>query len=503
MLKSLVPIFIFLLLSFSLSAQITPAEGSNLHYRIIGFRFPAEKNAKSYKLQIALGDFSREDSFAKHVINNTSTKEDRVIIEVPSFGKNYTWRIQYEGAGGKVVRKSEFHHFKTGTNSRIDTNLFRMSVLQPAAPAYKDYYVAVDAGGIIYDMNGRAVWYMPDTNGFGGNVACLTITPQGSATFIYNNCFEINYNGGVLWKSPKNGIFLGDSTHCDLFHHEFIKRPNGHFMALAMELLMCKPGTKDGKPFVELNPDRSLEQSGYKLGKFGVIMEFDETGKVIWKWQSSKYLTDADLAYFHPSDAEQTYDPHDNAFYFDERKGVIYLGFRNMNRIIQIEYPSGKVIKTYGEQFKPGATSDGGDLFCNQHNIGRTHDGYLYYFNNNSCHPGMPPTLEMLQEPATDADNLKKVWEFICPVEGSYHTFASGGNLMELPDHSLFVNMGSKYSKLFIMNRDKKMFWAALPERYIESDLKWATMHEYRATIISRQELEKFIWNGEATTTNH
>ena len=69
--------------------------------------------------------------------------------------------------------------------------------------------------------------------------------------------------------------------------------------------------------------------------------------------------------------------------------------------------------------------------------------------------------------------------------------------ILELPDGNLFVCMGSEFSKLFIVNRGKKVLWSALPERYIEPDTKWVPNHEYRANIISRKDLEQIIWNAE------
>ena len=72
-----------------------------------------------------------------------------------------------------------------------------------------------------------------------------------------------------------------------------------------------------------------------------------------------------------------------------------------------------------------------------------------------------------------------------------------GGNVKELMDNSLFINMGSKYSELLIVDRSKKELWSGLPERYIETEQRWVPIYEYRANIINREELEKLIWNSE------
>lgn len=491
---------LFFILPLSLWSQIMPKEGSKLHYRLIGFSFPPDPDANKYNLEIAAGYYNREDSFTKNIVQSVNSSGNKIIAEAPSFGSQYTWRVV--GTGKKAhAKKSPLYHFSTGMNVHVDTTLLRLRILQPAEPQYKDHYVSVDGGGVLYDMNGRAVWYIPDTNGFSGNVADMKFTPQGTITFIYRDNYEINYNCDILWKTPDKGIFLSDTAHGELYHHEFTKLSNGHFMALGMQFLMCRSVSSKESSYIIISTDKDnnkAEKDGYKQGKFGGLIEYDERGNVVWWWKSSKYLQECDFAYFNPVDTNVKFDAHDNAFFFDEKNKVIYIGFKNLNRIIKIEYPSGKVLRTYGEIFKPGVQGTGTGLFCGQHSIGLTEDGYLYYFNNNSCRPGARPAVVILQEPVSLSDTFKKVWEYYCTAEGKFSShFSQGGNAIELPDQSLFVNMGSKYSKLLIVNREKKVMWSALPERYLETETRWIPNYEYRANIISRKDLERLIWSAE------
>ncbi len=487
--------------SLHLSAQVLPREGSRLNYRLIGFSFPEMTTASSYKIEIAAGTFTNHESFKRKIVKSVESKGSKVIAEVPAFGSQYTWRIVY--VNNKVnPSNSPLYHFSTLVNSHVDSTKLRLRILQPAI-ANKDYYVAVDGGGVLYDMKGKPVWFVPDTNGFGGNVTDLKFTPQGTITFIYRNAFEINYNGEVLWKAPDNGTVNGETGRSELYHHEFTKLASGNFMVLGMKFALCKSVTgKDSSYLVISNDNDKTEKDGFKLGRFDNLIEYDEKGNVIWTWKSSKYLIETDFAYFNPDDSNVRFDAHANAFFFDEKNKVIYIGFRNLNRIIKIEYPGGKVLQTYGEAFKPGMKATGRGLFCGQHNVGCANDGYLYYFNNNSCRTDALPTIVMLKEPLSPSDTIKKVWEYTCTADPKYmNNYRQGGNAVELPGLSLFVNMGSQYSKLFIVDRDKKILWSALPENYVEGEAKWMPMHEYRATIISRKDLEKLIWNTESTRT--
>ena len=78
--------------------------------------------------------------------------------------------------------------------------------------------------------------------------------------------------------------------------------------------------------------------------------------------------------------------------------------------------------------------------------------------------------------------------------ERSHLKFGSGGSVFELPDRSILCCMAGNYSKVFIVDRDKKVTWSALPEQWGIAEKKWKAMPGYRASIITRQELESLIW---------
>jgi hypothetical protein len=478
------------IIPFQLSAQIFPKENAMLNYRIIGFSFPA-RNKHHYKLEIAAGHYNSVDSFTNNIINTVKSDTVRVIAEVPAFGSEYTWRVT--GDKQNIV----FHHFSTLMNERVDTSKLRLRVIQPAKQ-FNNYYVSVDGGGVIYDITGRPVWYMPVNKGYGDNVLDMRFTRDGTITFISKDAYEINYEGDILWKSPAKGIVGGDSTHNELFHHEFTKLSNGHFIALGTEQLWCKAVSTPDSSYIIISKDNAnLEKNGYKLGRFGTLIEYDEKGKIVWYWKSSNYLLHADFAFFDPIDTNARFDPHENAFLYDEKNECIYLGFRNLNRIVKIQYPGGKVLNTYGKTFKRDGHTIGEGFFCGQHSIGRTVNGYLYCFDNNSCEPAFLPKLIIMKEPLYPSDNLKKIWEYTCISDGKITNFNKGGNAVELADNRFFVNMGSKYSKLFIVNEAKTELWSALPEIYMATDGKWSPNYEYRANIITREDVERLIWMSQ------
>ena len=487
-----------------LSAQVFPKEGSTLNFRSIGFSLPFEKEPGRYRIEIAAGTYTRKDSFRKNIILVTYALQNRAIITVPAFGKQYTWRATYI-ADDSSKTKTPFYHFSTGKIPAVDSAVNRLRIIDTALQ-YKDAYVFIDGTKALYDMKGKPVWYMPETdfNKPEQELRDIKITPQGTITFlVQQNIFEVNYNGTVLWKGPDNDKPRAD--HSETYHHEFTRLQNGHYMVLGSEEMPW------GKPAAK--------------ALYGTIQEYNHEGKLVWLWRASQYFKDADFAYRQPFEKE-VLDVHQNSFYFDEKNKDIYLSFKNMNRVIKIKYPEGTVTNVYGEIYNTPVTTRGHEMFCGQHSCKVSQDGYLYLFNNNSCYPGNLPQIVMMKQPAAENDTLEKIWTYQCTLsdvraddEGMqaskdsllvppankasyYGDYQAGGNVIELPDRSVFCSMYGSYSKIFIVSRDKKILWNALPEVWDDAQKKWAKVCNYRASIILTQaDLDQLIWNAEKDTT--
>jgi hypothetical protein len=503
----------FIFSSSVLFSQHLPKEGSYLNYRLIGFSFPEDKKGNGYVLQISKGNHKTSESFSKNIFCSVSLTTTRRFEELPLFGEEYTWRVLYSG-----TRKndSSLHHFSTISDERVDTSNLRLRVIQ-SNERYKDLFVSVDAGCVIYDTKGMPVAFLPERNGIGSTVRGISFTKDGSITLNYmQSAYEVNLNGDILWRAPDYNS-VNEDTARDSYHHEMKKLANGHYMVMGMEFILTKPVvTEDtayslflktgtipnglsaySPPFVQRKTPE-----GYKIGRYGTLVEFDKKGNVVWSWRDSKRLVGTDFEYFSSKvDSISRFDPHSNSFFFDEQRKVIYVSYRNLNRISKIEYPSGKVLNIYGENFKPGSISNGYGLFCNPHAIKGLRDGSLCFFNNNSCRDSDSlPSVVIFKEPAKYGDSVTKVWEYTCTVEGNYQRrFASGGNANEMPDGSLFVCMGSMYSKIFIVDTDKKISWSALPERHLKVENIWLSSSPYRANFIERRTLEQLIWVAENT----
>ncbi len=484
---------LLLIITQVLPAQIKPLDGSTLNYTTIGFKVPEEPRSLDYTFEIASGSFNNPDSFCRHIIKTIHSKSNKIIERVPSFCCQYTWRIVYSFKQSDKTISSLFH-FATASVPEVDTTLVRLKITT-AAEAYKDAYVFLDDNKTLYDMNGEPVWFLPKLEGHQVTPRNMKISRQGTITFVSDPTYEINYDGEILWKPPAAATVSGDNS--EHFHHQFTRLSNGHYMILGEDsaIYNCDPSYRE-VPKSQSQKNKSNSQKT----QFGNLIEYDESGKVVWYWKSSDYFTKTHPRYLKPPADGTALDVHENSFHFDDKKQFIYISFKNISRILKIKYPEGTVVNDYGGINKEGTTENNYSLFCGQHSIKQTHDGNLMLFNNNYCHPGSLPSVEILEEPTTGKDTLKLLWEYACPsIYQSPYGFPAGGNVIELSDRSIFVSTAAPDSKVFIVNRNKEIIWSAMPQRWNDAEKKWNPIPEYRASIIQNKEaLERLIWHEDA-----
>jgi hypothetical protein len=548
MYKVISTVFFWVIVSIAGSSQTLPIEDRILNYKIIGFSFPSVKNASCYKLEVAAGRFNSEDSFSNHIILSKTSDKNRVIVKVPDFGRQYTWRVTIASGTTAGTKPGIFHHFSTGIIPWVDTNVAHLRVTVPAEK-FRDAYVLLDGTGVMYDMSGDPVWYLPNVDSSvyeTREVRDLKLTAQGTITFLLKSgkvaadnvrAMEVGYNGDILWTAPDNGKISGEQT--EHYHHEFTRLTNGNYMILGDEYQFWELPVQDSS-LISVNNATVIRGKNKLLSQklqFGTIIEYDKKGHVLWSWKSSDYTRKSDIyerktpnGLFNigkvTNPKPNINDMHENAFYFDEKDNAIYVSFRNINRVIKIRYPSADLVDTYGELFTPGTPESGNNLFCGQHNCRLSFDGSLYLYNN-SCIAGAGG-VTLLRADASEKLRLKKVWEYKCETnavgtdirsnERSVKTFGfsgtsahrqtdvfsqksiqfdltSGGSVFEMPDSSIFVSTCIPYNDLFIVNRDKKILWSAYAEKYNKDYKTWSGVSSYRCHIIdSEASFEKLIW---------
>ena len=489
---------------FAGKCQVQPADGSVLNYRLVGFCGGSiGTHSGKYKLEIARGHCANEVDFRKNIIKTVTAKSDNTITEVPFFGQEYTWQI----SDGKPGKNSKLHYFKTGTIKELDTSATRIRVAIQATKFKNDFFF-IDGTRMLYDMAGHPVWYLPGIKGISDddlvNLRDLKITNAGTITFLlFEDAYEVNFNGAILWRSPHKGIVSGDTT--EHVHHDFTRLNNGHYMVLGKEYIYWPVAANTDTVkyrFANIKWDSVHQRLAQKF-EMGTVIEYDSAGNVVWSWKSSQYFMHQAPVVGGVQRRIDLVDPHENSMQFDEASGNIYLGFRNVSRVLRVHYPDGAVTGVYRNTYRPADMQMGNTLFCNQHAARVTAEGELYLFNNNLCLFGAPPRIEVLRMPDTGKGDLQKIWEFDCPiiqpVQKGPLQFVAGGNVLEMPDRSIFCSLyGDLYSNIFIIGRDKKMTWSVYPEKWNSDAKRWEGIDMYRASIVNdAKALERLVWNTQ------
>ncbi len=489
----LLSLLLSLVNSAQVLAQVVPKDGSTLNYRLVGFEIPKLSKSNSYTLEVAQGRFSADADFEKNIVMKMSGGQPAFIAKVPGFGKSYTWRISAANAG-----QGKFHYFSTGMLPAVDTTAMRLRIMQKAT-AFEESVVLLDGNRVMYDMNGDPIWYLPDVDGAlteSATLRDLKITNRGTITFLIGEptgekAYEIDYAGNVLWKGPDDGRISGDSI--EFYHHEFTRQSSGSYMVLGSEYRMPPKTQMENK----LPTGERQNMPAMQKQPFGTVIEYDSLGKVKWVWKSYDYFRQAGIQTPRNTNTPAGIDVHQNAFYKDDKTNMIYVSFKNINRILKVHYPDGKVVADYGN-----TDENNRRLFCGQHACKKSSGGYIYLFNNNVCEMGGKPSIVAMKEPTTNNGKLSQLWKYELPIDeidpanNSNFFFPSGGNVIEVGSGVFFISMSCSYSRLLLIDGDKKIKWSAMPEKWNPDKQTWAVAPQYRASFTSDSAvISKMIWN--------
>ncbi len=485
-------------------AQEFPKENDTLNYRLAGFCTQPMANAKHYLFEIADPALPQKQSLPAVILSKKSDTS-RAVILLPSFDKEYMWRVKYLNKKSKVIKTTPFIRFRTGYYTTIDTNLYRMLIFDSATR--DDIYLVMDYTTVIYNLKGEPVWYLPGINLVPDkNMQMRDVKPTHDGTFTATSHFgayEFNYNGKKLWEAPNDGKVSGDTS--EAYHHEFTKLKSGNYMVAAAQKKDMKipSAYKIKQEFIESGLFTKRGDNYYREVPTDNLIEYNSSGEVVWYWKATEHFTEADFIRTRDYGANSLdVDMHLNSFFFDEENKVVYLSFRNMDEIVKIEYPSGKILKRYGAIWLNDSTKSDQRLFYGQHCIYKTPNGRIYLFNNNTnrklmmdekARENTPSHVCILEETATKT-GMKKIFDFSCDIDTNAKKHGgAGGSVAVLADGAMLVNMGSA-GRVFIVGEDKKIILNALPQS-ADANRNWYNLGQYRVNFINKTDIEKFIFS--------
>ena len=458
-----------------------PKDHAALNYVLIPFKAKTEKKAATYIFKVAEGAYPNQQEFDQHVNTIDTSNSPGNLLEIPFFGRTYTW--QYRAVSGKYrdVYKSPLYSFTTLMAPWIDSAAFRIRVTHAQSDNVRRY-MSLDYARCIFNEKGHPVWFLKNIPGVVNDstlVRDLKQTSRGTLTFLNEQTgYEIDYSCNIIWKSPERSTFNPDSMNN--LHHDFTRLANGHYMALGEEYVYRKvPDTVDSL-FVKDSPNAKYENGQYYLKlRLGNILEWDSTGKLIWYWRSHQYFTDSFLFAGDARLKSLNISPHFNAFDADLDNNQVYASCRDISTLLRIDYSSRKVVNSY-YGFRMNSTDSGIAVFNAQHSCKIGKDGMLYFFNNNSFADQNKPASVMFAKQSND--QLLKVREVSNPyVTEPRKNSMRGGNVVRTPEGDYLCDMGS-INYCFRFNEAGQITWNAVIEK--KTRQQWQPFTQYRIAAI-------------------
>ena len=198
------------------------------------------------------------------------------------------------------------------------------------------------------------------------------------------------------------------------------------------------------------------------------------------------------IVYFYAAIAKMNVDwingmplfgTHANAFSENAEGTKVYIGFRDLSRIVKVDKQTKQVDLSYGERFPSGEGVYACHAFRKQHDASVTHHNSILVLNNDEKQVKRSSVVEL-------KDNVSKndsavIWKFNLDFDGTINgKSVSGGNVMELPNSNILV-CGGVLNRVFEVSRSKEVVWDAFVQSKEKTDTVWSPSAQYRASWVS------------------
>lgn len=410
------------------------------------------------------------------------------FVENLQWAARYFWRINAYDAQGNLLMERPEHTFQVAelraalpmvANTRVDVKTYQ-------ADRSAGGLIAIDYARAIFTRQGQPVWMLPDIAGYvqrETQVRDLKWTADNTLTFLTPDAaLEIDLDANILWKTPSPCLFEKDTL---TFHHDLKKTKRGTYLVLVSRRVKRALPAELAKN-ESIKNDKSLELikgTYYKWTPMTLLAEFDKQGKIIWYWDSDTYLTNEDLAYKKNPNGTPIFLSHANAFSENEEGTFVYVGFRDLSRIVKINKATKKVMYSFGEKFPSGEAPTANNLFRRQHDATITPRNTLLLFNNNEApgHPGRLSTTGIVEiSDKNSGDDKGLVWHYDLDTSASNWS-SGGGNVNELPNGNLLLCTGV-VNKILEVNRQGEVVWDAQVLAMNRGEQEWKPFPQYRSS---------------------
>jgi hypothetical protein len=462
--------------------KVLPTNRSVVNCTRIYFEEELHKGAGEYELVF----FDSLPNGSRAEIKKIKGRLPAFIINGFEWDHIYYWYVKGYDLANAEMYTGDTHTFKVMKVVSQNSEEFRIAVKVNKKNKQAGGYIAVDYTRSIYDREGKALWTIPDAEHMSAQqnqIRDLKITKDNTVTFL-NGSFplEIDLDGNILWMPPYPFIFNSDTI---VYHHDFKKTNRGTYMVMGNRKVYRKAlGDYSAEALKKEFETRVINNQVYCRVQVVILLEFNREGKLIWYWDSNEYIEDADLNFKKSLSKLPSFATHANAFSENEAGTKVYLGFRDLSRIIKIDKKTGKVELSYGEKYPSGEARLANHLFRRQHDARVTKHNSILIFNNNS-NPGQGPggisSVMELKDNAGINDSIL-LWKFSLDFDTlTAGRSVSGGNLNELPNSNLLVCAGL-LNRIFEVTRGKEIVWDAFIESRKMNGITWQASPQYRCS---------------------
>ncbi|MBD3638461.1 MAG: aryl-sulfate sulfotransferase [Crocinitomicaceae bacterium] len=421
--KLLKYLFLFIIFHTTLAngqGRLFPAANDTLTFSDVLFEFPYDSRFNNYVIEVE--DLSKNKGHFRY-----ETKANKVRVSTLLYNTDYRWRFSPINDANKPIVWSDFIPFRVRIPNNINPDHYSYDGAWRSREDKRVSILLMDYGMCGVNRAGKVLYYIPEIEGVlsAGQMRDLKLTNNGTFTaLIDSSAYEFDLLGRVLFKAPDNGDVNGESS--EYYHHEFTKLPNGNYLVLGNDHVTVQA------------PDQSSMEI-----EFATVIEYDSRGRVVWSWNSKDYFSQADL--FYPRGAKRggSVSLHANACTTNGK--YVFVGFRDISRIITIDKKSKKVVASYGGKGVFNEPHSATGFFRRQHDATLLSDGNLAVVNNDSV---MDPDVVSSLVVFSPIKKRKDVSEKIMDFKFNFDTLTDGksvktGNLQELSNGNIFVNMGS------------------------------------------------------------
>jgi len=172
----------------------------------------------------------------------------------------------------------------------------------------------------------------------------------------------------------------------------------------------------------------------------GSIIEYDKNKNIVWSWKSADYLKIVDLQFGGPNPNPS----HLNGIWLDEKRSLMLVSFRFINRIILLDKKSGKVLDSWGSKYPSGEARTGDSLFIGQHSPKFLNDSTMILYNNSAGRGNDSiSNVSIFRIPLNTSDSIRLIWKKNLWFGNQRESFSlTKGDVDILPDGNYLANMG-------------------------------------------------------------